>query len=102
MVGVQLQRNLLQVEDDVGRVFDHAGIGENSWSTPSILTAVIAAPSIDDSSTRRSALPIRRAEASLERLGVEPAEPVRQSFPARIRAAWVAENLSRACRCSFR
>ena len=32
-------------------------MGENSWSTPSILTAVTAAPSIDDSSTRRSALP---------------------------------------------
>ena len=34
------------------------GIGENSWSTPSILTAVIAAPSIEDSSTRRNALPM--------------------------------------------
>ena len=34
------------------------GIGENSCRTPSILTAVTAAPSIDDSSTRRSALPI--------------------------------------------
>ena len=32
-------------------------IGENSWSTPSIFTAVTAAPSIDDSSTRRIALP---------------------------------------------
>ncbi len=34
------------------------GIGENSCSTPSIFTAVIAAPSIDDSSTRRRALPM--------------------------------------------
>ena len=34
------------------------GIGENSWSTPSIFTAVTAAPSIDDSSTRRNAFPI--------------------------------------------
>ena len=34
------------------------GMGENSCSTPSILTAVTAAPSIDDSSTRRMALPI--------------------------------------------
>ena len=34
------------------------GIGENSWSTPSIFTAVMAAPSIDESSTRRSAFPI--------------------------------------------
>ena len=32
-------------------------IGENSCSTPSIFTAVTAAPSIDDSSTRRKALP---------------------------------------------
>ena len=33
------------------------GMGENSCSTPSILTAVTAAPSIEDSSTRRMALP---------------------------------------------
>ncbi len=33
------------------------GIGENSWSTPSTRTAVMAAPSIHDSSTRRRALP---------------------------------------------
>ena len=34
------------------------GIGENSCSTPSIFTAVIAAPSTEESSTRRSALPM--------------------------------------------
>ena len=34
------------------------GIGENSCRTPSILTAVMAAPSIDDSSTRRIAFPM--------------------------------------------
>ncbi len=33
-------------------------IDENSCSTPSILTAVTAAPSIDESRIRRSALPI--------------------------------------------
>ena len=33
------------------------GMGENSWSTPSTRTAVIAAPSMLESSTRRSALP---------------------------------------------
>ena len=33
------------------------GTAVNSCSTPSILTAVIAAPSIDESRTRRSALP---------------------------------------------
>src|SRR5205085_8750737 len=33
------------------------GIDWNSCSTPSILTAVTAAPSIDESSTRRRALP---------------------------------------------
>ena len=32
-------------------------IGENSCSTPSIFTAVTAAPSMDESSTRRIALP---------------------------------------------
>jgi hypothetical protein len=33
------------------------GIGENSWSTPSIFTAVMAAPSIELSKARRMALP---------------------------------------------
>src|SRR5437899_1348146 len=33
------------------------GMGENSCSTPSTRTAVIAAPSIEESSTRRRALP---------------------------------------------
>ena len=33
------------------------GIGENSCSTPSTRTAVMAAPSMLESSTRRSALP---------------------------------------------
>ncbi len=51
-------------------------IGENSCSTPSILTAVIAAPSIDDSSTRRRALPIVVPKPALERLRLEAAEPV--------------------------
>ena len=34
------------------------GMGENSCSTPSIFTAEKAAPSIEDSSTRRMALPM--------------------------------------------
>ncbi len=33
------------------------GTAENSWSAPSILTAVMAPPGIDDSSARRRALP---------------------------------------------
>ena len=52
------------------------GIGENSWSTPSIFTAVIAAPSIEDSSTRRERVADRGAEPALERLRVEPAESI--------------------------
>jgi hypothetical protein len=57
-VDVHLERHLLEVEDDVGRILHHAGIGENSCSTPSIFTAVTAAPSIEESSTRRRALPM--------------------------------------------
>ena len=34
------------------------GMGENSCRTPSILTAVNAAPSMDESSARRIALPM--------------------------------------------
>jgi hypothetical protein len=44
------------------------GIGENSCSTPSIFTAVIAAPSIDESSTRPQRVADGGAEPTLERL----------------------------------
>ena len=37
-----------------------------------------------------------RAEAALERLRVKPAEPIRQRLALELRAAWGAENLSRA------
>ena len=37
------------------------GIVENSWLTPSILTELIAQPSMDESNTRRSEFPIVRA-----------------------------------------
>ena len=69
------------------------GIGENSWSTPSILTAVTAAPSIDDSSTRRSELPTscrNRARTAARRTGrTDPSVS-----HARTRAASDAENPS--------
>jgi hypothetical protein len=48
----------LQVQDDVGDIFLDAGDVENSCSTPSILMLVTAAPGIEDSSVRRSELPI--------------------------------------------
>ena len=52
------------------------GIGENSCSTPSILTAVIAAPSIEREQHAPQRVADGGAEAALERLRVEPAEPV--------------------------
>ena len=73
------------------------GIGENSWSTPSIFTAVIAAPSIDESSTRRKRVADRRAEAALERLRVEPAEPVGECFALEIEALGALKTFPEHC-----
>ena len=76
MVDVQLQRNLLQVEDDVGRVLDHARNRRE---------LVQHAVDLDGGDRRafdrgEQHAPQRvadgRAEAALERLRVEPAEPV--------------------------
>ena len=76
VIDVQLERNLLQVEDDVGRVLDHAGNRRE-----------LVQHAVDlDGGDRRALdrgeqhapqrVADRRAEAALERLRVEPAEPV--------------------------
>ena len=57
-VAHQLEGNLLQVQDDVGGVFDHAGDRLNSCTTPSIRTAVMAAPSIELEQHAAQALPM--------------------------------------------
>ncbi len=43
-------------------------IEENSCNTPSIFTAVMAAPSIELSSARRRRVPYRRSPAAFKRL----------------------------------
>jgi hypothetical protein len=53
-----LEGNLLQVEDDVGGVFDHARNRAELVLDAFDATAVMAAPSIELSSTRRRLLPI--------------------------------------------
>ena len=76
MVGVQLERDLLQVEDDVGRILDHARDRRE-----------LVQHAVDlDRGDRRAfdrreqhapqRVADRRAEAALERLRVEPAEPI--------------------------
>ena len=76
VVDVHLERNLLQVEDDVGRVLDHARDRRE-----------LVQHAVDLDRRDRRALDRgqqhapqrvadRRAEAALERLRVEPAEPV--------------------------
>ncbi len=53
------------------------GIDENSCSTPSIWTEVIAAPCSDDNRIRRQRIAERDAEATLERLGDDRGKPLR-------------------------
>ena len=78
VVDVQLQRNLLQVEDDVGRVLDHAG------NRRELVEHAVDLDRGDRRALNRGEqhapqrVADRRAEAALERLGVEPAEPIGQ------------------------
>src|SRR6201996_1636794 len=51
--GICLRFKMMSVASSTTPVMDW-----NSWSTPSILTAVTAAPSIEESRVRRSALPM--------------------------------------------
>jgi hypothetical protein len=57
-VAAQLEGDLLQVEDDVGGVFHHAGDRLELVQHAFDLDRGDRAPSIEDSSTRRSALPM--------------------------------------------
>ena len=77
-VDVHLQRNLLQVQDDVGRVLDHAGDRRE-----------LVQHAVDLDRRDRRAFNRRqqhapqgvadgRAEPALERLRVEPSEPIRE------------------------
>jgi hypothetical protein len=76
VVDVQLQRNLLEVEDDIGRVFDDARDGRK------LVQHAVDLHRGDRRSLdgRQQHAPKRvadgRAEAAFKRLGVEPPEPV--------------------------
>jgi hypothetical protein len=76
LIGVQLQRNLLEVEDDVGRVLDHARDRREL-----VQHAVDLDRGDCRAFNRREQHAAQRvadggAEAALERLRVEPAEPI--------------------------
>ena len=84
-VGVQLQRNLLQVEDDVGRVLDHAGNRREL-----VEHAVDLDRGDRRAFNRREQHAPQRvadggAEAPLERLRVEPAEPIGEGLASNSR-----------------
>ena len=76
VIDVQLQRDLLQVEDDVGRVLDHAG------NRRELVQHAVDLHRGDRRALNRGQqhaaqrVADRRAETALERLRVEPAEPV--------------------------
>jgi len=82
-------------EDDVGRVLDHAGNRRELVEHAVDLHRGDAAPSIEESSTRRSALPIVVPKPALERLRVEAPEPVGERLASKS-SRWGVENLSRA------
>ena len=86
VVDVQLQRDLLQVQDDVGRVLDHAG------NRRELVEHAVDLDRGDrgafDRREQHAAKGVadRRAEAALERLRIEPAEPVSERFALEIEA----------------
>jgi hypothetical protein len=77
-VGVKLQRDLLQVENDVGRILDHAG------DRRELVHDAVDSDGGDGRALNRGEqhathrVADGRAESPLERLGMEPAEPIRQ------------------------
>ena len=77
------------------------GIDENSCSTPSMLTAVIAAPSIEESRQRRRALPMVVAKPALERLGREPAVRRGQGLGIDLDALGALKTFPKHMRVSF-
>ena len=52
-----LKRIFFEIQDDVGDILNDVGKVANSCIAPSILIEVMAAPSSEESSTRRSELP---------------------------------------------
>ena len=80
VVDVQLQRDLLQVEDDVGRILDDAG------DRRELVEHTVDLHRGDGRAFNRGEqhAPQRvadgGAEAALERLRVKPAEPIRESL----------------------
>ena len=77
-VDVHLQRNLLQVQDDVGRVLDHAR------DRRELVEHAVNLDRRDRRALNRGQqhapqrVADRRAETALERLRVKPAEPIRE------------------------
>ncbi len=102
VIAVQLQRNLLEVEDDVGRVFDHARNRRE-----------LVEHAVDlDRGDRRAfnrrqqdapkRVADRRPESAFERLRVEAAEPIRQRFALELEPLGSLKTFPEHVSCSFR
>jgi len=55
---MRLEQDLLEIQNNFGDIFADASMVANSCMAPSTLMEVMAAPSSEDSSTRRRELPI--------------------------------------------
>ena len=101
-VDVQLERNLLQVEDDVGRVLDHAG------NRRELVQHAVDLDRGDrrafDRGEQHAAQRVadRGAEAALERLRVEPAEPIGQRLALELEPLGSLKTFPEHCVVSFR
>jgi hypothetical protein len=102
VVDVQLQRNLLQVEDDVGGILDHAG------DRRELVEHAVDLHRRDRRALNRGEqhaakrVANRRAKAALERLRVEPAEPIRECFPLELETLGTLKTFPEHGSVSFR
>src|SRR5262249_43553469 len=84
VIDVQLQRNLLQVEDDVGRILDHA------WDRRELVKDSVDLHRGDRGAfNRREQYPSQgvadgRAEPSLERLRIEPHKAIGECLASKL------------------
>ncbi len=80
IVDVQFQRNLLEIEDDVGRVLDDSGDRRELVEHPVDLDRGDRGALDRREQHAADGIADRRAEPALERLRVEAAEPFGQGF----------------------
>ena len=100
-VAVQTQRNLLQVQNDVGGVFHHARDRRKLMQHAFNLHRGYRRPFDRGQQHATHGVADRGAESPFERLRVETPEPLRQCFPLELQPLGPLKTFPQHCRCPF-